>query len=191
MTESGKLNIEKPFDNGVHSVLKVEWQFKLETPLCIKNGHSFAWKSVGDDSKKSRNRNTVYKWNTPKSKNEKDKENEIQDLFYGLFVENGKLVPKYMVPASSIRGTLRSWTIRHLVDRFLWDDKWHELKLEANSGNLPNLLKPDVDSGKITLSTVRKTLMNEKNGFALVAGLFGMTLENLEEGENYAKKSGH
>ena len=72
------------------------------------------------------------------------------------------------------------------MDRFLWDDKWHELKPEANSGNLPNLLKPDVESGKITLSTVRKTLMNEKNGFALVAGLFGMTLENLEDGENYA-----
>lgn len=186
MTETDKLKIEKPFENGVHSVLKVEWQLKLETPLCIKNGHSFAWQSVGDDSKKSRNHDTVYKWNTPKSKNERDNENEIQDLHYGLFVEDGKLVPKYMVPASSIRGTLRSWTIQHLVNRFLWDDEWRELNPESNTDNLPNLLKPDIESGKIKLSDVRKAVINEKNGFALVAGLFGMTLENLDDGENYA-----
>lgn len=183
MKETSKLNIETPFENGIHSVLKIEWRLNIETPLCIKNGHSFAWQSVGDNTKKSRNRNTIYKWNTPKQTND---DNEISDLYYGLFVEDGKLIPKYMVPASSLRGSLRSWTIRHLVDRYLWDDRWQRLNPEKKSDKLPNLLKPEPDTEKIKISDIRKTLDNQKTGFALVAGIFGMTLENLEDGENFA-----
>ncbi len=182
MIEQVKTAVETPFLAGVHSVLKVEWELELVTPLCIKNGHSFAWKSVGDGSKKRRNYKTEFKWNKPP----KGDENEIADLHYSIFIENGKPVPKYQVPASSLRGALRAWTIRHLVNRFLWDEEWHSLHHEKNKNDLQNFLKPDFDAGKIKIADIRKIVINKKYGFGLVAGLFGMTLENLDDKENYA-----
>ena len=99
----------------------VTWKLTLATPLCIKSGNHFAWKNTSH--KKSRNCMTQFKWNETNNIDEK-----LNDLYYSIRLEADKtnpgklkVVPYYNVPASSIRGLLREWTITRLLPEGWWD----------------------------------------------------------------------
>lgn len=109
--------IPDPFQDGVTSVLKVDWTLRLETPLCIRNGTKSALKSTGA-GKKTRNIAMDFFWNKEKSGDEV----EVSEAAFCVVVEKNEAtgkdeaVPRYRVSGKSVRGALRSWTITHLVD---------------------------------------------------------------------------
>ena len=145
------------FQNGIETLLRVRWTLKLETPLCIKSGYTSAFNPTGN-GKKVRYENMTYQWQPPKTDKPKTDENvvEVQELRSGLEVVNGTLRPYHTVPASAVRGALRSWSLKRLVknDRHI---------------NLLNLEENDQD-GKLDLISA---LQNDAE-LALIADMFGV-----------------
>lgn len=158
--------VNRPFENGIHGIIKISWKLHLDTPLAIRNGFSFKWKST--EGEKARNDLVEFQWNESKQGDYHD----LMDLNFVIELRGQELVPLYQVPASSLRGALRLWTIRHLVDRSVWP---------ALAGKK-----------EIPFEEIKQWCLNLKNGFALLTGLFGIALEgvfnkeNPEEAEGYA-----
>ena len=145
----------KIFKDGISSVLKVDWTLMLKEPLCVRNGRKFIWNSSGN---KSRNLDIKYNWN--KTEKESTEEHELTDLHFDLKLLQNKVIPIYTMPPSSIRGTLRSWTVQH----FLPQDDWY-----ASAFDLSN---------ETTISKI-KNLINLRNmGFSLLTDLFGVALDD-------------
>jgi len=128
------------FKDGVNAVLVTKWKLRLETPLCIKNNSSSAFNPT-DGEKKTRNCNMSFGWNRSTTNDEV----QVSDAHFGIHIKDGQVLPCYSIPASSIRGSLRSWTIKHFVKEELWgllherdEDKEniHKIKeaLESNPG---------------------------------------------------------
>jgi len=139
------------FSPGIQSLLKVEWKLTLATPLCVRAKRTFKWNSSGN---KSRNTSIDYNWNKTTGDG-----NNIFDLHFDLVIKNGELIPFYSVPASSIRGTLRTWTIQHFVKRSDW--------------NLANLEKKDDRD----IPRLKSIIESEDAGFSLITNLFGISID--------------
>ncbi|MEE4355056.1 MAG: RAMP superfamily CRISPR-associated protein [Desulfococcaceae bacterium] len=99
---------------GLHSLLRVQWKLRLETPLCIRSGHTSAFGS--GTGNKNRNSKMSFLWNREKGRDNA----EVSELCTGLRVEQGQLVPVYSIPSSSLRGALRSWMLLRFVEEKLW-----------------------------------------------------------------------
>jgi len=128
------------FSDGVNAVLVTKWKLGLETPLCIKNNSSSAFNPT-DGEKKTRNCNMSFGWNRLTTGDEV----QVSDAHFEIHIKDRQVLPCYSIPASSIRGALRSWTIKHLVKKELWgllyklnEDKEniHKIKeaIESNPG---------------------------------------------------------
>lgn len=108
--------IKQPlFRGGVNAVLVTKWKLRLETPLCIKSGSTSAFNPTNGE-KKARNYNMSFGWNRSTTGDEV----KVYDAHFGIHIKDGRVFPCYSIPASSIRGALRSWTIKHLVRKELW-----------------------------------------------------------------------
>ncbi len=92
--------------------LKTEWIFNLETPLVVRSGSKFGWKNAA--ASKTRNYEMQFKWGEQTL-------DEISDLYFSLKINGINVEPYYHIPSSSIRGTLREWTIKHLLPVDWWD----------------------------------------------------------------------
>ncbi len=158
------MKVEEPFAKGINSVLVINWSIKLATPLCIRNGSKFKWKQTSKE--KSRNTGVQFLWNEPKEGNW----NEIQDLHYALQLQNNHLTPFYQIPASSLRGAMRSWSLQHLSEEKDWPV-------------LTGINKEESGSTDISLEDVKNKLNQYKNGLSLIAGLFGLTFQSSDETE--------
>lgn len=114
------MNALRLFAPGISSVLVVTWTLRLETPLVIRSGHKSAFKTSSE--KKSRYRDAGYKWNGPTSGSEWT---ELGELDVGVeIVNNGTSLqaePRYRIPAKSLRGALRSWTLSRLAPQVVRD----------------------------------------------------------------------
>lgn len=149
---------------GVHSLLKVKWSLQLDSPLCIRNNRSFEWGMNSGD--KTRYNQIKYKWNELRGNG-----NEISDLNFDIQVKGEKVKPVYSIPANSIRGVLRSWTIRHLITE---RQKWAWTIFDT-------VEEPDVKH-------VIGEIENDHNGYALIAHLFGFSIKNEGSSENWGHK---
>jgi len=96
------------FRQGLSGILHARWTLECKTPLTVRNGLSVSYADRGPA--KSRGLNVKFKWQ-PKV----DPDYELAALAYGYEVEGSKVLSYHAIPASSLRGALRSWTINYLV----------------------------------------------------------------------------
>ena len=157
------MNIKSPFQNGINSIFRVEWNLELETPLVVRNGRKFSW----DNSDNSKDRNNIIKvdWSNPKTY-----PHEVMDLHAEVVIKNKKAMTKYTIPANSIRGVLRDWTIKHLITE---RQKWRWTLFETLEGDL--------------LEQAVAELQKHMNGFSLLCDLFGMILGSQESTDSLAQ----
>jgi len=146
------------FKQGVRSALLVNWTLRCETPLAIRNGDAL---SYSEDTllPKTRGKNLRLKWH--RSVNG---EHQVAALYYGYEVVDGLAKTYYVVPPSSIRGALRSWTIGHLV----------------HSDYVGRLSPPPTDDVEGTgryIAAVTEALQQRASGYGLVASLFGLATD--------------
>lgn len=159
---------DRLYTGGVHSVLLVEWELLCKTPLVIRNGHQLAYKDAAPT--KTRYQNLQLKW-TDKT----NQEHEVAALHYGYEIRDGKLSSYHFVPPSSIRGALRSWSIRHFVHPALYPA-------------LNPAPKDDADGAKVHQTCLRQGLAKRDTGLELIASLFGLAAD--ESGEELPSNAG-
>ena len=150
----------KVFKHGVHSALIVKWRLTCETPLVIRNGKAISYQ----DSALPKNRGQGLKITWAESTNA---DYEVAALHYGYEIVDGKAIPYHFVPPSSVRGALRSWTIRHL-----------------GSSELAQVIIPIPADEKVSkaayINDLRENLEHRRNSFELIGSLFGLAFEALE-----------
>lgn len=126
--------------NGLQLVLSASWTLVLQTPLCIRSGYHSSFKPTGSGAK-TRSVNMDFAWNAPPTQ---AGEVQVSDLHFGLQCVNGHLIPQYLIPAQSVRGALRSWSILRLVpveERSLFVSE-DEGKHETGSPEPPSPILP-------------------------------------------------
>ncbi|MEM2144051.1 MAG: RAMP superfamily CRISPR-associated protein [Candidatus Jordarchaeaceae archaeon] len=143
----------------IPNTLQIEWNLTLKTPLVIRSGSSFAWENAA--KKKTRNYNMKYLWGHEASK--KPDEHDISDLYFSLKINGNEVEPYYHIPSSSIRGSLREWTIKHLLPEDWWDieGKLKEYAKQNPRPVLPKYLEEITSLFGFALETSDKSL-NEK-----------------------------
>lgn len=155
------------YTKGVHSVLLVEWSLVCKTPLVIRNGKTLTY--TEDTARaKTRGRDLALQWQEsgkagPKQSG-KVTEAEMASLAYGYVIENGQVVPYHFVPASSVRGSLRSWTLRHLLHPDF-------------RGKLVPPGSEDEPGTTVYLAELKRALACRRYGYELVASLFGLATD--------------
>ncbi len=152
----------KILQGGVHGVLLARWRLRCETPLAIRNGLSI---SVAEPKRpKTRGMGLTFRWLPHQGD-----EHEVAALHYGYEVSGSQVRSYHYVPASSVRGALRSWTINHLVQ-----PAWRR-----------DMTPPDKEEGKEAqdayLGRVRGALSERASGWELIGSLFGSALDTREE----------
>lgn len=166
------------YADGTTSVLKVKWCLKCQTPLAIRNGLSIQYEDKASQASKLRGQNLKWTWQSEAAGG-----NEVAALAYGYRIHNdgdeAKVESYHSVPASTIRGALRSWTIKHLVDPS-FRDKFVAPSQEKDGGT--DIDKENfVEESRAYVTKVMEALNEKKHGYELIASLFGMALETREE----------
>jgi CRISPR/Cas system CSM-associated protein Csm3 (group 7 of RAMP superfamily) len=152
---------DRLYANGIHSVLLADWELACKTPLVIRNGQQIAYSDITPD--KTRLGKLSLSWQTPL-----DEEHSVAALYYGYEIRDDRVHRYHYVPASSVRGALRSWSIRHLVHPLL-----HETF--ASPAN------KDEAAVNLHRSCVRQGLSQRNTGCELIASLFGLAADEHEE----------
>lgn len=153
------------FSSGVHSVLRIRWKLRCETPLAIRNGLSIGY-TESEQPAKSRGLNLRFQWEPSE-----DSDHAVSVLHYGYEVKDSRVLSYHFVPPSSVRGALRSWTVNHFVhvnflNKIVPPPKDDEVRLEDY------------------LNNIRLALAERRNGYQLVASLFGLALDTRDKTEN-------
>lgn len=149
------------FANGVHSVLLADWELVCETPLAIRNGQQIAYSD--NTPTKTRLGKLNLSWQM-----KPDEEHAVAALYYGYEISNGQVQSYHFVPPSSLRGALRSWSIRHLV---------HPTLYEA----FTSPAKGDESAVASHRSCVQDGLAQRDTGCELIASLFGLAADESDE----------
>lgn len=171
--------LRKPFDKGVYGILHVDWTLKLKTPLTIHNGMKTAYRQQDPAMKKGRGSRKDVNWThadivlLDKKIKEKQGWSEVADFNYHFQIEEHQVVPKYAIPASSIRGTLRNVAITSFVEREDWQCFNLPKKPEKTDDTVLAERKQKIDDAL-------KLLQNQQSGWYDVLSLFGLVFE-LEE----------
>ncbi len=144
----------------IKGVARIGWEMRTETPLCIKAGTTSVFQRKMDFD--------FFK---------QDKENEtdalISDFYYDAYIREDRLDIRYRIPASSVRGALRNYTIRRLIP-----------KLYQDADILPVAQEDENDDA--WAQTQNAYCMRLKNalqtpGWHLIQNLFGMAAETETE----------
>jgi CRISPR/Cas system CSM-associated protein Csm3 (group 7 of RAMP superfamily) len=152
---------DRLYADGVHSVLLAEWEMLCSTPLVIRNGYQIAYTDSAKN--KTRYHNLNLKW-----RNKENQEYEVSSLYYGYEICNGQVCSFHFVSPNSIRGALRSWSIRNFV--------LPDLYLAMNPAS-----SKDEDAVASHKACVMKGLARSDTGCELIASLFGLAAD---EGES-------
>jgi hypothetical protein len=159
--------IKQPlFRDGVNAVLVTKWKLRLETPLCIKSGSTSAFNPT-DGEKKTRNCNMSFGWNRSTTNDEV----QVSDAHFRIHIKDGRVIPCYSIPASSIRGALRSWTIKHLIKEELWGLLY---KLDEDKENIHKI----------------KEAVESNSGIELLLDFFGIAVEEPDRVEGNISQAG-
>jgi CRISPR/Cas system CSM-associated protein Csm3 (group 7 of RAMP superfamily) len=156
------MNSFKPYEGGVHGVLCVVWNLKLVTPLCIRQSHQCFWQQNDPSLGKGRGKQVRFDWLGEKGEGW----NQVGDFNYSFRVRDGSLVVGYSVPASSIRGSLRQWSIKNLVEGSVRD-----------AFELPKKDELTEEDLKETLQRARAALDSAESGWSQVLDLFGCAFD--------------
>jgi len=151
---------DRLYANGIHSVLLADWELACETPLVIRNGQQIAYSDNAPSKTRPGKLNLLWQ--------KTDEENSVAALHYGYEIRNDHVHRYHFVPASSVRGALRSWSIRHLVHQSLYET----FASPANENEAA------VNSHR---SCILHGLPQRDTGCELVASLFGLAADEREE----------
>lgn len=149
---------------GFESVFKATWTVRLETPLAIRNGLKVSMSET--EGRKTRGQGVKVAW-TPGTG---DTEHDVAALHFGYEVQGGQVVAKHQVPASSVRGALRSWTINRLVTQ----------PYRALTRPAP---KTTEEQDLARVAQVRDALADPTGGLPMIASLFGQALDTRDEAD--------
>ena len=161
----------KPFKGGVHSVLLARWMLECKTPLVIRNNLSLGYTEPKPAFPKSRGLDLSFKWQRP----DPDRDLEVAALHYGYEVDGSTMSAFHRVPASSVRGVLRSWTINHLALRE-YRNRFVPLEMRGEKETQEEYDRRTEEH----LAAVRRGLEMPGSGYGLIASLFGLALETRE-----------
>lgn len=142
----------------LRGIARIDWILKTETPLVIKSGTISEYEKNTNEvkfTKKSIGGNT---------------DASVADFYFTLYFDlNSHNMPRavFRIPSSSIRGNLRIYSIKRLVEKKLW-----------KATQTPD--KSDESEQTITTSEYKEKIKKVLNdpGFHLIQNLFGMATEN-------------
>lgn len=150
------------YKSGIYGVLKVNWTLRCETPLAVRNGKSIQYKTRDEKRTKSRGKGVSFEWQQPNSSS--DAEHTVAALHFGYRVEDGQLKAIHFIPPSSLRGSLRSWTINHIVQPNF------RRKMSPPK-------KEDEAKTQEYLDNLQDALNKSSSGYPWIASMFGLALE--------------
>lgn len=154
------MSIPLPFPNGVAGALHGSWVLLLKTPLFIRHGAKAAYKQQSRDLKKGRGNKIEFSWNNG---GDAEEWSEIADFNYHFQVqEDQTLAVEYSIPASTIRGALRQWAIKSLIDFS-----------ERRAFNIPKKQEMTGKELSALMASARQTLQKDKNYWYDILSLFG------------------
>lgn len=149
------------FADGVHSVLLADWELACETPLVIRNGQQIVFSDTAPIKTRLGGLNLSLQTTH-------DEEHAVAALHYGYEIRDDRVHSYHFVPASSVRGALRSWSIHHLVHPML-------------CGAFSSPAKEDNIEVEMQRSSIRQGLAQQDTGCELIASLFGLAADEGEE----------
>ncbi|NTW70276.1 MAG: hypothetical protein HGB23_10615 [Chlorobiaceae bacterium] len=162
------MNIYKPFEHGVSSLLKCSWTLELKTPLVIRASTSAAIHNKNKEEQKGRKAEYDFRWEDLAGDKDKNKEwSAVKDFNYDFFVaEDNTLNARYSIPGSSVRGALRQWTIQALVK-----------EEEKGLFSLPKLGNEAVINKSERMKCARKAVEDNENYWHDILSLFGIAFD--------------
>jgi CRISPR/Cas system CSM-associated protein Csm3 (group 7 of RAMP superfamily) len=159
-----------PFENGVLGVLHGHWELTLKTPLVIRSGNEkkskAAFRQQAREFKKGRGMEMAFVWkNAAQRREENESEwSQVTDFNYHFFINPQNNVDvAYSIPASSVRGALRQWTIKSLVAR--------EFR------RLFSLPKKNAQSDVTQIEEVKQEIESGIKGWRDILSLFGCAFD--------------
>ncbi len=155
------------FACGVYGVLVVDWRLRCETPLAVRNGVRITHRS--SDGIKERGQRTQFDWRAKNAS--KKQESEVATLHYGYRIDGDTISMIHFIPPSSVRGSLRSWTINNLVQ------KTYRAGLTPPS-------KTNQEETELYLAAVQQALAAPQSGYQWIASLFGMAFDTRGTGDD-------
>lgn len=155
------MNPNKPFINGIQGTLCGTWDVKLMTPLIIRHGSKAAWQTQPASDKKGRNQALRFSWFDAQRKIENDW-SEVTDFNYHFSVIEDQLAVHYDVSASSIRGALRQWSIKNMIEQKDWNTFDVPKKDDLTQINIPKYIEKAI-----------ATLEDQRNRWSDILSLFG------------------
>ncbi len=165
----------KKYASGIFGVFIARWKLTCETPLIVRNGMKIT--SLISELENNRGATTKLQWKAPGNRqsitNPRLKESEVASLYYGYEVIDNQLISSHFFPPSSLRGSLRSWTINHLV------------RLEDRKSIFPPS-KVDEQGAEQYLAHMRQALSDTKSGCQWIASLFGMAFDSRSEENDFS-----
>lgn len=166
-----------PFEQGIQSALHCHWRLTLKTPLVIRSGKQASYKNNKEGYKKGRGQETEFSW----EKTEKDDDQtwtEVADFNYQFTVgTDDELTVDYAIPPSSVRGALRQWLIKTMVEK---DERslFQSPKLEGFSKEEKTKLLYQMS---VARTKVADTGHNWHHILSLFGNAFDFTPEELEK----------
>lgn len=151
--------------SAVRGVALIEWKLKTATKLCIKSGTISAWQQAASTKGKMRQVDAFLDFY---KKEQNDEKASLADFYHDASIVNGTLKVRYRIPASSVRGALRSYTIKRLVPK----SRWGDLKVTKKSDD-------ETDSAQAQAKE-RARIESALNtpGWHLIQNLFGMATDS-------------
>ena len=157
----------KIFAQGVYGVLQIDWLLRCETPLALRNGLTLAYTESKRGKERGQGLNLL--WREKRNNNE----HEVSALHYGPKVQGDQVRFIHFVPGSSVRGALRNWIARHLVQK----------EMVAALKPPPQKEETDEEETETFLEVLDKALDTGYKSIELVFSLFGQTADSRTEGE--------
>ena len=153
----------------IQGVAEIKWELKTATPLCIKSGTTSSWNQATDGYKDNPKKLRLYNAKFDFFKKDIDKESadaSVADFYYDSYIKGGELKIRYLVPASSVRGALRSYTLKRLVKKDYW-----------------NVGSTEKDQPEDKKEKKRKSFQDAltQPGWRLIQNMFGLATDNDDE----------
>ena len=140
--------------SDIKGIAQFSWELTTETALCIKSGTT----SVLDKDK-------TIEFKRKNANGNKKEESLVSDFSFDAVIENNSVKPRFRIPASSIRGVLRNFTIRELIPQEFWGAALSATDEKAKD-NLAGTIEP------ICLKQAF-----EHPGWQIVRNLFGLATD--------------
>ena len=174
------MTLPYPFPEGIYSALLCRWTLTLKTPLVIRHGSSGSYKNNKEGYKKGRGQEKEFLWKEKEPGEDEHTWTGVADFNYQFSINAaGELTVNYSIPPSSIRGALRQWAIKQMVER---DQRSH-----FQSPKLDGFSEEEKESFLKQISEALKYVEDTGHNWHHILSLFGNTFdfmpEELEENE--------